>query len=103
MITSCGDRQTNIDDHSKTLADSIKVAVQTTEKLPEDWSDFYYCDNLDSAIKYPDKVHHLQLRNYDITKLPNEVAKFSKIEGKKREKLKRIDFFFKYIKISQIN
>ena len=80
LITSCGDRQTNIDDHSKTLADSIKVAAQTTEKLPEDWSDFYYCDNLDSAIKYPDKVHHLQLRNYDITRLPNEVAKFSKIE-----------------------
>lgn len=82
LVTSCGDRPTNIDDHSQALVDRINVAAKnpSTEKLPKDWSDFYYCDNLDSAIKYPDKVHHLQLRNYDIIRLPDEVTKFSKIE-----------------------
>ncbi len=82
LTTSCGDRPPNIDDHSHALVDSINIAAKntSTEKLPEDWSDFYYCDNLDSAIKYPDKVYHLQLRNYDIKRLPDDVTKFSKIE-----------------------
>jgi len=82
LISSCGNKKRNTDDSSQAKKDSIDAASKnpSTEKLPADWSDFYYCDNLDSALKYPDKVHHLDLRNYNIKKLPEEIIKLTKIE-----------------------
>lgn len=105
LTTTCGDRPNVSDDHSPILKDSLTANsdIQPQAKKPDDWSAYYYCDNLDTAIKYFDKVHHLSLRNYDIKTLPIEITKLSKVEDIGFYWCKNFNWSDVFTKVSKIN